>query len=142
MAKPEETTMGEKIRVRLKGGREVVLMDSTAYADATDSGHVVVAGSHGGLAGKYGGEVKIAGIFLNDAGPGKENAGIASLAVFDRLGVPAAAYSHQSARIGDVKDAWDNGIISFVNATATAMGFVVGEPVQVAVRRVFGDSKA
>jgi len=137
-----QTSNGNKLRVTIPGGRQVVLMDSTAYADPSDAGHLVVAGSHGGLAGKYGGEVRVAGIFLNDAGGGKNRAGISSLAVFDGIGVPAAAYSHHSARIGDAQDAWDNGVISFVNETAAVLGFVAGEPVQAAIRRVFGGASA
>ncbi|MFA7666897.1 MAG: hypothetical protein WCY32_12350 [Burkholderiaceae bacterium] len=133
--------MGKKTRISVPGGHEVVLMDSTAYADSSDAGCIVVAGSHGGLAGRYGGEVRVTGIFLNDAGGGKDRAGIASFAVFDGLAVPAAAYSHQSARIGDAQDAWDNGVISFVNDTAAALGFVAGEPVKAAIHRVFGSQE-
>ncbi len=129
---------GRKIRIGLPLGHTVILMDSTGYADAADAGHIVVAGSHGGLAGKYGGEVLLAGIFLNDAGGGKDRAGVASFAAFDRIGVPAAAYSHLSARIGDAQDAWDHGILSVVNQTAAALGFVVGEPLKPAIHRVFG----
>lgn len=129
---------GRKIRIEMPLGHTVILMDSTGYADASDAGHIVVAGSHGGLAGKYGGEVLLAGIFLNDAGGGKEQAGIASLAVFDGIGVPAAAYSHRSARIGDAQDAWANGVISFVNRAAAGLGLAAGERLQQAVYRVFG----
>lgn len=129
---------GRKIRIELPLGHRVILMDSTGYADASDAGHIVVAGSHGGLAGKYGGEVVLAGIFLNDAGGGKDRAGVASFAAFDRIGVPAAAYSHLSARIGDVQDAWDHGILCVVNQTAAALGFVDGEPLKPAIHRVFG----
>lgn len=133
--------MVDKRRIQLPAGREVILMDSTGYADASDTGHIIVAGSHGGLAVKYGGEVRIAAIFLNDAGPGKENAGIAAFSVFDSLAIPAVAYSYMSARIGDVEDAWANGVTSFINQHASAMGFVVGESVQAAIYRVYGNSK-
>jgi len=43
------------------------------------------------------------------------------------LGVPAASTSHLSARIGDGKDNFDNGVISHVNATARKLG---GKPLQ------------
>jgi hypothetical protein len=129
---------GEKLRVPLRPGLDAILMDSTGYADASDAGSVVVAGSHGGLAGKYGGEVPIVAIFINDAGFGKDRAGVASFELFDRLGVAAASYSHLTARIGDVRDAWENGVVSCVNRTAARLGLVESEPVQAAVRRVFG----
>jgi hypothetical protein len=129
---------GPKTRVPLRAGLDAILMDSTAFADPSDAGHVVVAGSHGGLAGKYADEIRLAAIFINDAGGGKDDAGFSSLAVYDAIGVPAAAYSHRSARIGDVQDAWENGIVSVVNRTAAALGIMTSEPVQVAIRRVFG----
>lgn len=130
--------MGNKIQADLFGERKVLLTDSTAYGDPGDAGHIVVAGSHGGLPGKYGKDILLAAIFLNDAGVGKDRAGIAALELFHRIGVPAAAYSNRSARIGDAQDAWDNGVISFVNGTAADLGFTAGEPVKAAIRRVFG----
>jgi len=134
----QDESPGPKVRVPLREGLDAILMDSTAFADPSDAGHVVVAGSHGGLAGKYGDEIRLAAIFINDAGGGKDGAGFSSLAVYDAIGVPAAAYSHRSARIGDVQDAWDNGVVSVVNRTAAALGIAPSEPVQAAVRRVFG----
>lgn len=128
---------GEKSHVTLAGGVEVAIMDSTGYGTADDAGKVIVAGSHGGLVGVYG-DIPIRAIFTNDAGPGKDNAGIASFAGFDALGVPAAAYDHDSARIGDGLDAWENGVISHLNDAARRLGLVAGEKVQAEVRRVFG----
>lgn len=114
-------------------------MDSIAYADDADADQIVVAGSHGGRSsGKFALEYPLAACFLNDAGVGKEDAGIASLAMLDELGRPGATYSSLSARIGDAQDAWDNGIVSFVNRTAAGLGFTVGEPLKAAIRRVFG----
>jgi hypothetical protein len=129
---------GPKVRVPLRPGLDAVLMDSTGYAAPSDAGHVVVAGSHGGLAGRYADEIRLAAIFVNDAGGGKEGAGFSSLAVYDAIGVPAAAYSHLSARIGDVDDAWRHGVISVVNRTAAALGIAPSEPVQATILRVFG----
>ncbi len=133
----EASGINRKTRLQV-GPHEAILMDSTACAEAGDAGHIIVAGSHGGLAGKYGGDIRVTAIFLNDAGGGKELAGIASLAEFDRIEVPAAAYGHRSARIGDAQDAWDEGVITFVNRTAVARGFITGEPVKAAIHRVFG----
>ena len=131
--------MGEKVKIATFGSRSVVLMDSIAYADAADAGQIVVAGSHGGRSsGRFAIEYPLAACFLNDAGVGKDDAGIASLAMLDQLGRPGATYSSESARIGDAQDAWDNGVISFVNGTAADLGFTAGEPVQAAIRRVFG----
>ena len=131
--------MGEKIEVESVGAGVVVLMDSIAYADAADAGKIVVAGSHGGRSsGRFAIEYPLAACFLNDAGVGKDNAGIASLAMLDEVGRLGMTYDSQSARIGDSRDAWANGVISHVNEEAARAGFVAGEPLADAVRRVFG----
>lgn len=131
--------MGEKVKVETLGGRTVVLMDSIAYADEADAGQIVVAGSHGGRSsGKFAIEHPLAACFLNDAGVGKDDAGIASLAMFDKLGRPGATYSSESARIGDGRDAWQHGVISHVNHEAARLGFKAGERVADAIRRVYG----
>ena len=131
--------MGEKSKVATCGSRTVVLMDSISYVDATDAGQIVVSGSHGGLSSaRYAVEYPLAACFLNDAGVGKDNAGIASLARLDEVGLACATYGSQSARIGDSADAWSCGVISHVNRTAGALGFAPGERVADAVGRVFG----
>jgi hypothetical protein len=38
------------------------------------------------------------------------------------IGVPAACYSHMSARIGDAQDGLDNGTVSDANALAKQAG--------------------
>ena len=40
-------------------------------------------------------------MILNDAGVGRDEAGIAALAYLDALGIAAATVSHESCRIGD-----------------------------------------
>ena len=131
--------MGEKIKVAQYGSKTVVLMDSISYVDASVAGQVVISGSHGGLSsGRYAVDYPLAACFLNDAGVGKDDAGIASLAMLDELGLACATYGSQSARIGDSADAWACGIVSHVNRTAQALGFVAGERVSDAIGRVFG----
>jgi hypothetical protein len=91
--------------------------------DADHRGHVLVAGSHGGTYAAYlaarGG---VRGVVLNDAGIGKDGAGIAGLGYLDDLGIAAAAVSHRSARIGDAGDMMSNGRISHVNLAASRLG--------------------
>ncbi len=131
--------MGEKVKVETLGGRTVVLMDSIAYADDAEAGQIVVAGSHGGRSsGRFALEYPLAACFLNDAGVGKDDAGIASLAMLDKLGRVGATYSSESARIGDAKDAWEHGVLSYVNQEAARLGFAAGERVADAIRRVYG----
>ncbi len=121
--------------------RNMVLMDSIAYAEEDDAGKIVVAGSHGGRSsGRFAIEYPLAACFLNDAGVGKDNAGIASLAMLDELGRLGATYDFNTARIGDARDAWTNGVISHVNEVAARAGFAAGEGLADAIRRIFGMS--
>ncbi len=113
----------------------VVLMDSISYVTAEDAGRIVVSGSHGGLSSAdYAQSQPLAGVFFNDAGIGKEAAGIAALDALDASGMPAAAYSHLSARIGDAQDAWEHGTIVHTNAAARRCGIRAGMSVSTAAR--------
>ncbi len=109
----------------------IVLMDSIAAVDADDIGRVVVAASHGGLSSsEYARRFAIGAVFLNDAGVGKDEAGIAALGILDAHGLPAIAVSHRSARIGDARDMWQEGIVSHVNEAAANLGVVPESSVQ------------
>lgn len=121
--------------------RELVLLDSIANIDASARGRVVVSGSHGGTsAGKFVLEVGAASypaiVFYNDAGGGKNGAGIAALEMLEAEGVAAATYSHDSACIGDAEDGYHNGIITHVNAAAGDMDIAPGAVVHDLVARL------
>lgn len=115
-------------------GEFILLVDSITEIRPEDSGRIVVSGSHGGVsAAGYAAVVPLAGCFLNDAGIGKDAAGIAGVL---SLPCPAAAYGHASARIGDAADAWTHGILTAVNSAAEEVGLRAGMNVQQAVRRL------
>ena len=86
-------------------------------------GAVLLTGSHGG---RYAGSVALsAGVraaVFHDAGLGLDEAGVASLPMFDDLGVPAAAVGHETARVGDARDMLARGRLTRVNAAARALG--------------------
>ena len=108
-------------------GLRIVLVDSIATLTADDAGSVVVTGSHGGTsAGEFALAVPLAAVFFNDAGIGKDEAGIAGLRLLQARGVAAGTVSHLSARIGDARDAWEHGIVSHVNEAAAALGVAPG----------------
>lgn len=108
-----------------RGRRKIVLMDSISHVDAADAGHIVVSASHGGASsGEYASRYKLAAVFFNDAGVGKDEAGIAALRMLD---IPAGTVSHTSARIGDAEDMWQHGVLSHVNAAAAIFGLKPGE---------------
>jgi hypothetical protein len=58
---------------------------------------------------------------FNDAGVGKDGAGIAALAELERDGIAAATVAHDSARIGEARDALDAGGVSQLNAPAARL---------------------
>lgn len=122
--------------------REPVLLDSIALIGRLGEqslGTIVVSGSHGGVSAAsfvvehpYRPRV----VFFNDAGVGKDGAGIAGLAMLQAIGVAACAYSHHSARIGEACDGLDSGLISHLNDAARTLGLGKGESVAAAVQRL------
>lgn len=106
---------------------EVVLMDSISYVDESDEGKVVLTGSHGGMSsGEYALRVRLAAVIFNDAGVGREDAGIAALGLLQEQNVPAVAVSHMSGKIGQARDMWENGTVSHFNAAAQSLGIRAG----------------
>ena len=115
----------------------VLLVDSITQLDAGDAGAVVVTGSHGGLSSaSYALAHRMALVVFNDAGVGKDAAGIVALALMQAQGRPAAAVAHHSARIGDAQDSWAHGLLSHVNAGAAALGLAPGQRLQDALREI------
>ena len=103
----------------------ISLLDSIALIDSSHAGTIVVTGSHGGRsAAGFVVDVskKPLAVFFNDAGGGKDDAGKVGLGMLQAIGVPAACYSHMSARIGDAQDGLDNGILTDMNDLAKKIG--------------------
>lgn len=112
----------------------VILMDSITKLAAEDKGAVVVSASHGGASsGEFALEVPLAAVFFNDAGVGKDAAGIVALDMLQKRGTAAGTVSHTSARIGDAQDMWDNGVISHVNEEAKRRGLMPGQSLRQAL---------
>ena len=129
-----------KQTVTHESGRPVILVDSITKVDQEDEGAVVISGSHGGRSsGEFALAVPLTAVFFSDAGIGKDEAGIAGLAMLDERSVPACAISHESGRIGDAADMWEHGVVSRVNAAAAvggaAPGMAVWEAVAVLARQ-------
>lgn len=118
--------------------RRVLLLDSITWLTADDAGHIVISGSHGGRsAGEYAVLFPLALCCMNDAGVGKDRAGIVALDMLEARDTPGLAFSHDSARIGEARDAWDHGVVSHVNAGALALGIAVGRLLREEIQRVF-----
>ena len=118
--------------------RALHLLDSIALITSEMADGVVVTGSHGGTSAA---SIiltlphKPHAVFFNDAGIGKDDAGIAALALMQEVGVIAAVYAHNSARIGDANDGWCNGVITRCNALAQTSGVTPQQTVSDVVER-------
>ena len=116
--------------------RALYLLDSIGHVSERHAGSVIVSGSHGGVsAAAYIlvlQKAPLAALF-NDAGRGKDDAGVAGLLLLQQRGVIAVTYGHLSARIGDAADGLANGVITALNEAAITSGLAVGWTVQDAV---------
>lgn len=114
----------------IPGKRRVFGCDSASLIkEKEDAGEIVVCGSHGGLfAGNaaYILKAPLFGVILNDAGRGKDDAGVQRVFAAERMGIAAAAVASTSARIGDARSMWNTGFISVVNPLAERIGGKVG----------------
>lgn len=101
------------------------------------AGKVLVAGSHGGvIAAWYGAKAGVHALVLNDAGVGKDRAGIAGLVYLEAIGMAAAAVDCMSARIGDGADMLARGVVSHANVFAALCGVTAGQSCRDAAERM------
>lgn len=122
-------------RLTLPNGWTLVLVDSITQLDDSDEGCVVVTGSHGGASSTaFALQRRPRLACFNDAGVGKDQAGILALQRFEALGLPCVTVSHDSACIGDALDAWAHGLISHVNRCAAQWGLHEGMKLNEALR--------
>ena len=130
--------MTPKVRVLTEHGEvQVLASDSITRFDDSAQGGVLICGSHGGrLAGVFAAELHPRGAVFNDAGFGKENAGVLGLEVLQGHGIGALAVSHDTARIGDGSDTYESGLSSAVNRLAQQAGVTVGMKTRDAVERM------
>ncbi|MVA97518.1 hypothetical protein GN330_09700 [Nitratireductor sp. CAU 1489] len=120
-------TAGSGRRSDRLGDVDLVLIDSITQILPEDAGKVVVTGSHGGVsAARFAAAVAARLYVFNDAGIGKQRAGIAGLDRLARAGIAACAVAHDTARIGEAGDSLACGVVSAVNAPAAALGLHVG----------------
>jgi hypothetical protein len=105
----------------------LLLVDSITEAVGRGAGALVVSGSHGGIsAGRFALQAQARLAVFNDAGVGRDEAGIAALALLQAHGVAACTVSHHSARIGQASSTLEHGVISHANAAAAALGAAPG----------------
>jgi hypothetical protein len=108
---------------------KVWALDSASLVLPEHKDSIVVTGSHGGLLGgkpETALKFDVLGALYNDAGTGKDDAGISRLPALDARGIAAATVSAASARIGDARSTYEDGIVSRVNTCAAALGLHEG----------------
>ena len=113
--------------IKQSGDRKVIIADSVTAATDKNRGDVLVCGSHcGANVGQIAVAIEIGAIIGNDAGMGKNNAGIEGLAICDAHGIPAAAVASMSAAIGSGVSTYEEGKVSAVNISAARLGVSEG----------------
>ena len=112
--------------------RELYLIDSITQITPQMDSAVIVSGSHGGVSSAsyvVNAPKRPFAVFFNDAGVGKDQAGIEALKILDELQIAAFAYGHNSARIGQAQDGLDHGITMHANQAGQAYQAYIGKPV-------------
>jgi hypothetical protein len=108
-------------------------LDSASLVGAEHVGTIVVTGSHGGLlGGRPDTALKadaLAALF-NDAGIGIDEAGVTRLPALDARGIAAGTVAASSARIGDARSTYEDGVLTRVNRRAAALGIRAGMTAQ------------
>ncbi len=120
-------------------GLRIVCVDSVSLVTPDDIGQIVLSGSHGGVVSgqrSLAVRVAVAAAFYNDAGIGKDQAGVSRLPVLNEQRIPGATVRAASARIGDGRSTYESGTLSRVNATAAALGMAREMPAREAVELV------
>lgn len=116
----------------------VILLDSLGDLQPDNTSPILVCASHCGDNGVFARKLKngrVKAVFLNNAGIGKNQAGISGLSYYDAENILACAVDHNSAEIGIARDTWESGIISHTNTLARQAGIQVGDSVQEAVAK-------
>ncbi len=116
---------------------QIMTVPSCSACREGHQGHVVVSGSYGGRYNAYNASKwRVRGVVMNDAGIGKDDAGIVGLEFLDRIGVAAATADAQTCHIGDGDHMLAHGVISHVNQAAAALGCEVGQGVRDCAERM------
>jgi uncharacterized protein YunC (DUF1805 family) len=123
----------------MKLPKGIVLLDSLGDLNADNASPILVCASHCGDNGAFARKLKnchVNAVFLNNAGIGKNLAGISGLSHYEAENILACAVDHYSAEIGVANDTWDSGIISHTNKLAEDAGIQIGDSVKKAVAKI------
>jgi hypothetical protein len=137
--RPEEVTNRTVVLEGLDG-RAVVCTDSIAFGTDEDRDRNVLctAGHTGRSAVPYLRRVRPWGFICSDGGRGRNDSGVAGLEIVAADGLAGAAVDARTARMGDGRSTYEDGMISAVNAPGRARGVEIGMRARVAAEMLLG----
>ncbi len=104
-------------------------LDSASLVGVEQVGTIVATGSHGGLLGgrpETALKIDALAALFNDAGIGIDEAGVTRLPALNGRGIAAGTVAATSARIGDARSTYEDGMLTRVNQRAAALGIAPG----------------
>ncbi len=118
------------------------VVDSITQLGPQDEGCLAVSGSHGGISSaRYALAARPHLSVFNDAGVGKDEAGLAALPFLQSHALAACTVAHTSARIGEASSTLEDGVVSHVNDLAQALGVRVGQRCQHVVEGLLANNR-
>jgi len=127
---------GQQKVVKTSGKSRIIIVETSSDVNESNSMDIIVTGSHQG-SGSHLAKCKIKGVIGNDAGKGKQDAGIAGFKLLDEHGILAAAVSNMTAKIGNGDSTYEQGKISAVNEMARKLGISEGMSAKDAADKMF-----
>ncbi len=118
----------EEARFIIRDGSDGIIVrgcDSVSLVKEEDEDTVVITASHGEVLASsptWGSRPSVLGAVFNDAGSNL----VSRLPDLDKLGIPAVTVSCSSAKIGDARSTYNDGIISHSNKSAKNLNVKVG----------------
>lgn len=110
-------------------GRQVVVTDSIVFGTDADRSNVLVTAGHTGRSGaRHIINVHPFGFVCSDGGRGRDDSGMAGLAITNDAGIAGATVDARLARMGDGMSTYEDGVISATNALAAECGVRIGMP--------------
>jgi len=129
---------GTQTVMKQEGKYRIIVTDTAGTYNPENKHDVVVDGSHFGVnSAQMAVDAAVKGRIGNDAGKGLHDAGIAGLKIMEKVGIPGAAVSSMSAKIGVGMSTWETGKVSSVNEPAKKIGVKPGMSTKEAAEVMF-----
>ncbi|HEX2162221.1 MAG TPA: hypothetical protein VHF88_10430 [Thermoleophilaceae bacterium] len=138
VARPADEISHRTVVETAPDGAQVVCTDSIAFGlpEDRDRNVLCTAGHTGRSAVPYLLDVRPRGFVCSDGGRGRDDAGIAGLAIVEREGLAGAAVDALTARMGDGLSTYRDGVVSACNAPARERGVAIGQTAREAAGRL------